>query len=510
MKIFNSSQIREIDTYTIKHEPIQSIDLMERAATACAKWIFANNFTNKTFIFFVGPGNNGGDGLVLARLLLNKRYNVRVFVVEFSTRRSPDCLTNLKRLENVKRAELHYIKAESKDFPKLSDKDIVIDAIFGTGLTRKLEGFAKSIVEHINNSDAKVISIDIPSGLFCDNNAENDKDAIIKAHYTLSFEFPKLAFFFAENEEFAGKWKILPIGLHQQYINSLETNYYYLKQNNIKSKLYNRKKFSHKGSYGNLLLISGSYGKMGAAILASKACLKSGCGLLTTHIPKIGYQIMQTSLPEAMISIDWSDIIFTDVPDIAKYTHIGIGPGIGTKQNTQRALLNLLDIVDKPMVIDADAINILSKNKNAIFKIPQNSILTPHPKEFERITGKTTDNYSRNELQIEFAVKNKVYVVLKGANTSIACPDGTCYYNSTGNPGMATAGSGDVLTGIILSILGQGYTPKNAALLGVYIHGLAGDIAADINGYEAVIASDIINNIGKAFLKLRNINSTNN
>ncbi|MEA3317568.1 MAG: NAD(P)H-hydrate epimerase, partial [Bacteroidota bacterium] len=348
MKIFNSSQIRDIDKYTIINEPIKSINLMERAATECAKWIFENYFKSSNFKIFVGPGNNGGDGMAVARLLLNEGYNVDVYVIEISKKRSDDCNINLHRLEKVEGVKMHYLKPEESDFPKIFENDIVIDAIFGSGLTRNLDGFVKNIVENINKSESEIISIDIPSGLFSENNAGNNKEAIIKANYTLSFEFPKLAFFFAENYDFVSEWKILPIGLHKEYSNSLKSNYYYVKGDYIKWRLGKRKKFSHKGSYGNLLLISGSYGKIGAAILASRACLKSGCGLLTTHVPKIGYEIMQTALPEAMISIDWSDIIFTNVPDIEKFSCIGVGPGIGTKQNTQKALLNLLDIVNNP------------------------------------------------------------------------------------------------------------------------------------------------------------------
>jgi hydroxyethylthiazole kinase-like uncharacterized protein yjeF len=381
------------------------------------------------------------------------------------------------------------------DFPKISKNDIIVDGMFGSGLTRKLEGVSRKLVHHINSSNADIIAIDIPSGLLGEDNTGNDFDAIIKAKYTITFQLPKLSFFFSENETFVGNWEVLPIGL--------DSDFYMIDNNYIKEKIVNRKKFSHKGNYGHVLLVAGSYGKMGAAILAAKACLRAGSGLVTVHAPKIGYEIMQTALPEAMISIDWSDIIFTDVSNLEDYTSVGIGPGIGTKQNTKKGLSNLFDKVSSPLVIDADGLNILSEHKDLISKIPKNSILTPHQKEFERLVGITINDHERIKSQIAFSVKNKLFVVLKGAHSSITCPDGSCYFNSTGNPGMATAGSGDVLTGIILSLLGQAFEPKDAAIIGVYLHGLAGDIASGKIGQEAVIASDIIENMGPAYLRIK-------
>ena len=311
---------------------------------------------------------------------------------------------------------------------------------------------------------------------------------------------PKLSFLFSDNEEFVGNWGILSIGLNQEFIDSVDSDYYLTTSDLIEELIIDRKKFSHKGTYGHVLMVSGSYGKMGAAILACKACLRTGSGLVTVHIPKIAYSIMQIALPEVMVSIDWSDIIISNVPNVESYSAIGVGPGIGTKQNTKKALIDLFEKVKYPMVIDADGLNILAENKELISKIPKNSILTPHPKEFERLIGTFSDDYTRMQQQISFAVNNQLYLVLKGAYTSIACPDGKVYFNNTGNPGMATAGSGDVLTGMILSLLGQGYNSKDAAIFAVYLHGLAGDIAAHKLSEEALIASDIIENIGNAYL----------
>jgi len=495
MKILKSAQIREVDAYTIKHEPIDSIDLMERAALTITNWINKNIPTQKTIKIFAGPGNNGGDALAIARQLND--YNLEVYFLKISDRLSKDCQINLDKL---KEKNFSVSNIESKaNFPEIHENDVILEGLFGSGLTRKLEGLPKDLVIHLNKSNASIISIDIPSGLFGEDNIGNDFEAIIKADYTLTFQLPKLSFLLEENESFVGKWEILPIGLDKDFINSLESRFYHIDHDWIRENLIVRRKFSHKGTYGHALLVAGSYGKMGAAILGAKAALRSGSGLVTVHVPKIGYEIMQTALPEAMISLDWSDIIFTNLPDAENYSAIGVGPGIGTKQNTQKALISLLQQAKKPMVIDADGLNILSLNKEVLKEIPENSILTPHPKEFERLIGKATNGLKRVEAQVDFSIKNKVYVVLKGAHTSISCPDGSCYFNSTGNPGMATAGSGDVLTGMILSLLGQGYDPKKAAIIAVYLHGLSGDIASEIIGEEAMIASDIIENIGMAF-----------
>jgi len=504
MKILKSSQIKEVDAYTIKNEPVASIDLMERAAMTITRKV-ADYYAPETIVkLFIGPGNNGGDGLAVARQLVEFGFLPEVYLLKITDNLSPNAEINLERLKKINKVKISEITNENV-FPKLQRNDLLIDALFGSGLSRKLEGLPAGLVKYMNQSGADIVSIDIPSGLFGEDNGANDRDSIITATYTFTFQMPKLSFLFRENESFVGQWEVMDIGLMQEAIDEIDSGYFMLTGKDISTQIIRRGKFSHKGTYGHALLISGSYGKVGAAVLSAKACLRTGCGLVTVHVPKVGYEIVQTALPEAMISIDWSDIIFTDVPEIDHYSCIGIGPGIGTKHNTQKALFNLLERVEKPMVMDADALNILSQHKDWIQKIPANSILTPHPKEFERLVGETADDYARIQQQIKFAVKNKLILVLKGAYTSIAMPDGTCYFNSTGNPGMATAGSGDVLTGIILSLVGQGYDPAHAATIGVYLHGLSGDIAFEKMGQEALIASDIIENLGSAYLKLKNL-----
>ena len=498
MKIFTSEQIRRIDKYTIEHEPVASIDLMERAACQIAAWLTEKYDQSKSFAVFAGPGNNGGDGLAVARILAQKYYRVKVYIIRITGEISQDAQTNYDRLKSTGLTGIFDLH-EKDTLPSIGEEDIILDAIFGTGLNRPVDGFPAKVIRYINSVPNTRISIDIPSGLFGEDNTENQPGNIIRADVTATLQFPPLSFLFSDNEQYTGQWHVLPIGLSQDAIRDTETPYNLVLHGDIARLMKKRKKFSHKGTFGNVLLISGSYGMMGAAVLSAKAALRAGSGLVTVHIPGSGYQIVQTALPEALISIDESDTVFSGVPELSGFSAIGAGPGLGSEVNTQRALNELLKKAKVPLVIDADGLNILSANKEWFNILPAGTILTPHPKEFERLAGKTSSGYSTNQMQIWFAKKYKVIVVLKGAYTSVAMPDGSCYFNSTGNPGMATAGSGDVLTGIILSLLGQGYSQSHAALLGVYLHGLAGDLVAAKRSEESLIASDIIENIGKAY-----------
>ncbi len=506
MKIFRCGQIKEIDDFTIKNEPVASIDLMERAAGQLFRWCVNRYDRTKRFIIFAGPGNNGGDGLALARMLHSARFETQVYYAKFTDTTSDDWEINRQRLEKETDV-LFRIISQIEHFPLILSDDVVIDAIFGSGLARPVQGLPADVIRKINSSGAEVVSIDIPSGLFGEDNSNNLTENIIKANHTLSFQFPKLAFLFAENEIYTGEWIILPIGLHPKAIQDTETSFFLTEKKDILPLLKKRNKFDHKGIYGHGLLIAGSYGKMGAAVLGAKAALKTGIGLITSHIPSCGYTVLQSSLPEAMVITDNSENVISDIKDMDHYSALAIGPGTGTARVTQNALHKLLLKCRKPIVVDADGLNILGLNKEWLSLLPEESILTPHPKEFERIAGTADNGYNRLEKQIEFSGKYRCIVVLKGALTSISTPDGRVCFNTSGNPGMATAGSGDVLTGIILSLLCQGYSPENAAKAGVFIQGLAGDIASSSSGYEALIASDIINNIGNAFMKIRSNNS---
>jgi len=501
MKILSVDKIREADDYTIKNEPIESIDLMERAATACFSWLIAHIHAAKRFLVFCGNGNNGGDGLVLARLLKQEGFSVLVFMPSQHEQLSADCKTNAARWLKLPDAGIIQISSNTK-LPEILPSDIVVDALFGSGLKRPAEGFFATLIEHINQHQALVISIDVPSGLFCDQSNRDKFAPVVKADYTLSFSPPKFSFLFPENESFVGDWQLLDIGLMQTFLEKVEVNNYYVDRAFVKNILRKRNKFAHKGDFGHALLICGSSGKIGAAVLAARACLRSGPGLVSIRVPGFGASILQAGVPEAMLCIDPDLNIFTEVPDLQQYSSIAIGPGLGQHQATAKALKLLIQTVQTPLIIDADAINILAENKTWISFLPKACIFTPHVKEFERLAGKSRNDFERNKIQRDFSFRYKAYVVLKGAYTAITTPEGNCFFNSTGNPGMATGGSGDVLTGIIAGILAQGYSSLEACLLGVYLHGLAGDLAVSVSGYEALIANDITENLGKAFQSL--------
>lgn len=502
MKILTAEQIREADAYTIKSEPIKSIDLMERAANACVSWIKSVYSKQSALHIFCGLGNNGGDGLAIARLLAEQGYKVISYIVRYSDKSSPDFSINEKRLRTLSTSSIIDIKsATDLNTIKFEPTDIIIDAIFGSGLNKPVEELSKDIINKINQHSIPVISIDVPSGLSLSSKITPSfsENIVVRASHTLAFQAPKLVFMFPRYEEYIGDFTVLAIGLDATIISKQETINYFTTLSDIKAVIRPRKKFSHKGTYGHALIISGCYGKMGATVLSAKACLRVGAGLVTAHIPKCGYEILQTSLPEAMVSIDSNEHSMSELPKLEKFNAIAIGPGLDTEKQTQNILKLLIQNTAAPLVIDADAINILSMNKTWLSFLPKNSILTPHRKEFERLVGKTDSDYSRYDQLREFAFKYGVYVVLKGAHTAIACPDATVYFNSTGNSGMATGGSGDILTGIITGLLAQGYAPKESAIFGVYWHGLAGDIAMDITGTSNIIASDITEALSKAF-----------
>ena len=504
MKFFRTDQVKEIDEYTIKHEPVTSIDLMERAAGELYKWISERFDQSVRIIVFTGPGNNGGDGLALARMLLINSYSVVVYYVEFTENVTPDWAINRLRLEEVSKEPLNYLKS-SNQFPVIFTGDIIVDAIFGSGLTRRVEGLAAEVIKLINKYDNIVISVDIPSGLQGEYNESSGYEEVIKADYTLSFQFPKLSFMFAENGPYVGEVVILSIGLKYNE-SGMNSPYTFLENRDIFPLIKKRNKFDHKGNFGHGLLVAGSFGKMGAAVLGAKAALRTGIGLITCHLPLCGIKIVQTAIPEAMVEADKSEKFISEVESTDTYSAIGIGPGMGKEQDTRKALYQLLKEYKKPIVIDADALNILSLNKEWFTLLSASTILTPHLKEFERLAGESASGYLRLIKQIEFSEKYKCVIVLKGANTSITTPGGKVFFNSTGNPGMAKGGSGDVLTGILLSLLAQGYSPEDAAVTGVYLHGLAADIAVEESCYESIIASDIINNIDKAFNRIRELN----
>lgn len=500
MKLFTAQQIRDADAYTIKHEPITSIDLMERASQKCIEWLTKKYNKNFSFAVFCGIGNNGGDGLAISRILLEKGYRVNCYVVEFSKNYSPDFKINLERLQ--RKINVDFLTEENQNI-KIHEDVIVIDAIFGSGLSRPAEGIAKSIIQKINSHLNTVVSIDVPSALFCEDNSMNDKEAIIEADEILSFQFPKLSFLFPENAKWCNSFAILPIGLHPEFIKHTSTNFFYI-DNDVARKIYRpRKKFTHKGTYGHALIISGSYGMAGAAVLSAKAALKTGAGKVTAHLPKKTVEIIQTSLPEALISVDINEEYISEIPTLKNYNAIAIGPGIGINDFTKEGLKQLLQSSKLPIAIDADAITILGEKKELLENLPAKSILTPHPKELEKLIGKWKNDIEKLEKVKDFSERYNCFVIVKGAHSMCVCPDRDVYFNSTGNPGMATAGSGDVLTGIITGLLAQEYSSKESSILGVYLHGLSGDISSKSTSEESIIASDIIELLGLAFQSIK-------
>jgi hydroxyethylthiazole kinase-like uncharacterized protein yjeF len=496
MKILTSTQTGEVDRFTIENEPIESIDLMERAASQAYRWI-SEHGSSTGFAVFAGPGNNGGDALAIARMLLSDGKKVTTYLYR-TEKLSPDAAINLERLREHSPAKI--VDLSNTSFPSQSCRNTVaIDGLFGSGLNRSLNDKASKIVSFINNNFTQIISIDVPSGLFCEDNSQNNRENIIRATHTLTFQLPKLSFLFAENREQVGHWIVLPIGLNIRKINNTDTPWQITEPGELRQMIPAPHKFAHKGTMGHALLIAGSFGKTGAALLASRACLKSGVGLLTTHVPQSAVSILQTAIPEAMMSVDRSDLMFTESPDPSTFDAIGIGPGIGTCVNTRRAMKELLPAAqNKRMVIDADGLNIISDHPEMLQHLPPSAVLTPHPKEFERMAGKADNDFKRLEKAINYAKQHNIVLVLKGAYTAIISSDGKVFFNPTGNPGMATAGSGDTLTGIILALLANGIEPRDAARAAVYVHGLAGDMAAS-SGQRSITAGDIADNLGLAF-----------
>ena len=486
-KILNAGQIRSADSYTIRNKPISSIDLMEHASNCFINSIWDKQFITKKTAIVCGPGNNGGDGLSISRLLKQKNVFVKTYFLNFGAKISKDWQENLTKIDSVE--EL----TNSDPIPDFSKYDLIIDAIFGTGLSKPLGGYYARVIDAINSQKCLIYSVDIPSGMYCDKISSSRH--IVNADLTISFQRPKFSFFLPENGVYIKKWKIVDIGLDEEYIQNIDSNKFIIDPSIIKySKIRNRQ--SHKGNYGRALIIAGSIGKIGAAVLAAKACLRSGVGLVTTHIPKCGYEIMQKSIPESMCSIDKAEDYTSEIPEITNYNAIGIGPGLDQKSETKEMLEKLFNKTKKrTLVIDADAINIIAKHKELVSLIPKNSILTPHIKEFERLVGKCRNSIERFEKQIQFSKNHKCIIVLKNAFTTVSSPIGNIFFNTSGNAGMATAGSGDVLTGIITALLAQKYDPIIAAALGVYCHGHAGDIAAKEKGEIGLIASDIIDNL---------------
>lgn len=502
MKILTANQFRELDKYTIEHEPVASIDLMERAAEAIVTELENRWDASTRFIIFAGPGNNGGDALAVARQLCQDGYRTETYLFNITGRLSNDCLENKKRLEKLSRAQFTEISSQFA-FPETNERDVIVDGLFGTGLNKPLDKGYAGLAKHINSCRAKVVSIDMPSGLMAEDNSHNNLGAIVCADLTLTIQLPKLAFFFAENQKYIGEVKVLDIQLHPDGLAAINSSIATVEKEEVQQILRPRDPFSHKGTMGHALLVSGQYGMAGATVLAARACLRGGVGKLTVHTPDMNNAILQCCVPEAILSHDLSDIRVSKAINTYDFNALAIGPGLGTHEDTADAVHLFIRNHPGEMVLDADALNILGRHPDWLADIPQDTILTPHPKELENLVGHCTDSYDRMEKARQLSIKMQIYVIIKGHNSMICTPTGRVFINPTGNAGMATAGSGDVLTGLLTALLARGYSPNEACRLGVYLHGLAGDIACERLGEESMTASDIIDALPEAFKRLK-------
>ncbi|NQZ45043.1 MAG: NAD(P)H-hydrate dehydratase [Flavobacteriaceae bacterium] len=499
MKIFSANQIYEADKFTIAEQQISSDLLMERAAERIFDWIHRRMQGAQVKIhLFCGIGNNGGDGMALARMLFENGYNFDAYVVNYSDKRSPDFLTNLSRLKERK-VWPNFLESAAS-LPEIGVDDIIVDAIFGIGLNRAPDPWVGELITHLNASRAFILSIDIPSGLFMDRVPEHP-DRVINANYVLSFQAPKLPFFLPQTGVYLNQWEVLDIGLSPTYLGNTQTDFGLIGRHEVLPLYRPRYKFTHKGTYGHSLIIGGSYGKMGAVQLAANACLNVGSGLVTALVPECGCLPLQTALPEIMVQVDDGDDQLSEIDVDGDFKAVGIGIGMGTEATTLKAFKGFLKKVGAPLVIDADALNLLAQDKSLLEALPEHAILTPHPKEFERLVGAWKDDFEKVAKAAEFSKTHKVVLVLKGAHTLVFA-NGIGHINTSGNPGMATAGSGDVLTGMITGLLAQGYEALAAAVFGVFLHGLSGDIAATEHGYEALTATRMVDHIGKAYTAL--------
>lgn len=500
MKILSKEQVYEGDKLTAERQNITSTELMERAGLQIFNWLHARMQGAQVPVHvFCGIGNNGGDGLVVARHLVIYGYNVNTYVVNCSDKRSKDFLVNYDKIKHVTK-EWPTLLDCKEDYPKIDVDDIIIDAIFGIGINRDVDVWVKELFQHFRASKAFTLSIDIPSGLHTDQ-VPKEENGVVWANHTLSFQSPKLVFFLPDTAKFSLQWEVLDIGIDRAYLINTKTEAELIGKQEVLPIYMPREKFSNKGHFGHALIIGGSYGKIGAVTLASRAVLVSGAGLVSVFIPKCGYHAIQSSFPEAMVIADADEHLITNIHFEISTTAIGIGVGLGTDTKTVKAFGEFLKQNKAPLVVDADAINILSENKEFLKILPEGTVLTPHPKELERLIGSWKDDFDKLKKVKAFSKKYQVVVVIKGAHTMTVL-ENQLYINSTGNPGLATAGTGDVLTGIITGLIAQGYNPLVASIFGVYLHGRSADLAVQDTGYQSLIASHVIEFLGEAYLDL--------
>lgn len=504
MKIFTNVQMRELDKYTIEHEPVDSIDLMERSAEAIVRSIEEEWNDSVPVVVFAGPGNNGGDALAAARMLVERGYEVTAYLFNTSGHLSEDCATNKDRLASMKRLKGFFEVTQEFDPPQLEKGMLVIDGLFGSGLNKPLSGGFALLVKYINASAASVVSIDLPSGLMAEDNTGNISAHIICADLTLTLQAPKLSFLFAENQQYIGRLKVLDIHLSEKGMAMIDARYRIVEEAEVRPLVKGRNDYSHKGNMGTALLVAGSQGMGGAAVLAARACLRSGVGKVVVHTPKCNNLLLQLSVPEAVVQADSDEAVFSEAVDTRDFSALGIGPGLGRSETTAIAMIGQLRLAQCPIVADADVFNILSNHRAWMQQLPKGMVFTPHPREFDRLCGHCADGYERIVKACNLAERLGAYIIIKGHYSALCMPDKSVAFNPTGNAGMATAGSGDVLTGIITALLARGYKQADACLVGMYLHGLAGDLAARDLGKESLVAGDIIRYLPHAFRRFTN------
>jgi len=498
LPLLTAAQIREADAYTIANEPIASIDLMERASKAFVGW-FINHFPDKkqSIAVYCGTGNNGGDGLAIARMLYGHQYkNLDVKIARFSDKATDNFNENLKRLQQTLVPIAEIRKGET---PPEDKSEIIITAILGSGLNKPLDGDYKRLVDHINNLDKTIVAVDVPTGFFSDGEIPPDATAI-KADLVITFQQPKINFLLPESAPYVKCWEAVNIGIDEKFTQSLNSPYQLVEEKDIRKMLKPRHKFSNKGTYGHALIVAGQPETMGAALLCASASAYTGADLTTACVPQSGLTALNSYMPEVMAIVRQG----TEIPEIEwdKFKAMGIGPGLGKDNYALDLITDILTNYKKPVVIDADALNLLSENKHLWDQVPENSILTPHMKEFDRLFGEHTSWWQRIQTGIKKAKELKLYILLKNDYTLIITPEGKIYFNSTSNPAMASGGMGDVLTGIITSLLAQYYTSEEACIIGAYIHGKAGDELALPNRMNVVLPNQVAARLPLTMAKL--------
>lgn len=498
MNIFSNEDLKNIYAHTIKEERVSTMELINRVARGVSSEITNRWNPDTPVVVFAGPGNNGADALAVAVKLIENGFNPEIYLFNIGGNcLSEDCKRIRDRMTEV--PEINFTEiVQTFNMPQLGVNHLVIDGLFGTGLNAPLEGGFRMLVQRINDSGASVVSIDIPSGLFTDNNEGQIFRDIIHADLTLAVQSPHRCFFNPYTAELVGEWKTVDIGLSKKAMSSVDLEFYLVEEKDARRHLHKRNPFCSKADLGNIAIVAGSYGMMGAAMLATRGALRSGVGKVTAITPRCGFGIMQQGVPEALFQSDHHDVIITNVVLKNNYDAVAIGPGIGTHDMTVDAVERFIAAAKRPIVVDADALNCIAQRPSMLYNLPVLSILTPHEGEFDRLFGTQKSHEARIAKAREMAASYQIFIILKGRYTAIVRPDRKVFINSSGTPAMATAGSGDVLTGIIAGLLGQGYQPQFASVLGVYIHGLAGEIAEKQCGLYGTTAGDIARNVGLA------------